>query len=158
MADGLFNLCGRRAVELKKNGKTYTMLIRRLADYALKEESMVSRIGNPWEGIEAIKDQRSKELAMKIAADVAARPKIATLQDENRFDNSLRGIAWGVWRALSEKHPDEFPPNVSAEQGVQLGIDFIAWYNNTAEIIDALYKVEEQDILGNLETPNPAAV
>lgn len=158
MADGLFNLCGRRAVELKKNGKTYTMRIRRLADYALKEEAMVSRIGNPWEGIEAIKEPRTKELAMKIAADVAARPKIATLQDENRFDNSLRGIAWGVWRALSEKHPDEFPPNLPAEQGVQLGIDFIAWYNNTAEIIDALYKVEEQDILGNSETPNPAAV
>lgn len=158
MADGLFNLCGRRAVELKKNGKTYTMLIRRLADYALKEEAMVSLIGNPWEGIEAIKDQRSKELAMKIAADVAARPKIATLQDENRFDNSLRGIAWGVWRALCEKHPDEFPPNASAEQGIQLGIDFIAWYNNTAEILDALYKVEEQDILGNSETPKPAAV
>jgi hypothetical protein len=73
------------------------------------------------------------------------------MQDEERFDNSMRGIAWSIWRALAVNHPDEFPPHLPAERGVQLGLDFIEWFGDIRAILKALHKIEEKDILGNSE-------
>jgi hypothetical protein len=156
MADGLFNLCGGRTTALTKDGKTYQMQIFPLHAYARKEEAMLMRMGNPYAGIEAIADPVVRQQALKIAADVMARPLIATMQDEERFDRSFRGLAWGVWRALSFHHPQEFPPNATPEQGIQLGCNFIAWFNDIAKIIEAMHKVQEQDILGNSGATGPA--
>jgi len=149
VADGLFNLCGRRTVELTKDDRTYRLEVRTLADYALKELAITSTTGNPYAGIEAIADQRIRQEAFKIAADIAARPVIATMEDEDRFDRSFRGIAWSVWRALSVNHPDEFPPNIGNAKGIQLGCDFIAWFADVRAIIEAIHKVEQKDQLGN---------
>lgn len=149
MADGLFNLCSRRTVELTKDGKTYRLAFRTLADYALKEAAIVQTTGSPYNGLEAIADSRVRSEAFKIAADIAARPLIATMEDEERFDRSFRGLAWSVWRALSVNHPDEFPPNASNTQGIQLGCDFIAWFGDVRRIVEAVHKVEQKDALGN---------
>ena len=149
MADGIFNLCGRRAVELTKDGRTYRLAVRILDDYAAKEEAILSKIGSPYGGIEAIQDPAIRQQALKVAADVAARPLIATMEDEDRFDRSFRGLAWSLWRALSVNHPDEFPPNLPAAKGIQLGCDFIAWYGNAADLVRAIHHVEEKDRLGN---------
>jgi hypothetical protein len=86
---------------------------------------------------------------MRIAADIAARPLIATMEDEDRFDRSFRGLAYSLWRALSVNHPDEFPPGLPAAKGIQLGCDFIAWYGNAADLVRAIHHVEEKDRLGN---------
>lgn len=149
MADGLFNLCGRRTVELTKDGKIYQLAVRTLADYALKEAAIVSATGSPYHGIEAIADSRVRSEAMKIAADIAARPLIATMDDEERFDRSFRGLAWSVWRALTVNHPDEFPSDIGNAKGIQLGCDFIAWYGDVRAIVHAIHRVEEKDQLGN---------
>lgn len=149
MADGLFNLCGRRVVELSKDGRTYKLAVRTLDDYAAKEAAIVQRVGNPWHGIETIKDPAIRSAAMKIAADIAARPLIATFEDENKFDQSFRGVGWSIWKALSVHHPVEFPPTADTATAIQLGCDFIAWFGDVSRIIAALHKVEEKDILGN---------
>jgi hypothetical protein len=149
MADGLFNLIGRRAVELSKDGKTYRLAVRTLADHALKEQAILQRLGSPWAGLDEIRDQAARQQAMKIAADVAARPLIATLQDEERFDESLRGIGYSVWRALSVHHADEFPPGLAIDQGIQLGCDFVEWFGDIRAVIHALHKVDERPELGN---------
>ena len=149
MADGLFNLLGRRTEELTKDGRTYRLAFRTLADYASKEEAMLLRMGNPFAGIAEIQDAKIRQELAKTAADIATRPLIATMQDEERFDNSMRGIAWSIWRALAVNHPDEFPPNLPAERGVQLGLDFIEWFGDIRQILKALHKIEEKDILGN---------
>lgn len=149
MADGLFNLCSRRTVELTKDDRTYRLAFRTLADYALKEAAIVQTTGSPYNGLEAIADSRVRSEAFKIAADIAARPLIATMEDEERFDRSFRGLAWSVWRALSVNHPDEFPPNASNTQGIQLGCDFIAWFGDVRRIVEAVHKVEQKDALGN---------
>ena len=156
MADGLFNLCGGRTAILTKDGKTYQMQIFPLAEYARKEEAMLMRMGNPYAGIESITDPAVRQQALKIAADTIARPLIATMQDEERFDRSFRGLAWNVWRALSAHHPQEFPPALPADKGIQLGCNFIAWFNDIQAIIEAMHKVHEQDILGNSEATEPA--
>ena len=101
MADGIFNLCGRRAVELTKDGRTYRLAVRILDEYALKEEAILAKVGSPYAGIEAISDPAIRQQAIRIAADIAARPLIATMEDEDRFDRSFRGLAWSLWRALS---------------------------------------------------------
>lgn len=149
MADGLFNLCSRRTVELTKDDRTYRLAFRTLADYALKEAAIVQTTGSPYNGLESIADSRVRSEAFKIAADIAARPLIATMEDEERFDRSFRGLAWSVWRALSVNHPDEFPPNASNTQGIQLGCDFIAWFGDVRKIVEAVHKVEQKDTLGN---------
>ena len=149
MADGLFNLCSRRTVELTKDDRTYRLAFRTLADYALKEAAIVQTTGSPYNGLESIADSRVRSEAFKIAADIAARPLIATMEDEERFDRSFRGLAWSVWRALSVNHPDEFPPSVSNTQGIQLGCDFIAWFGDVRKIVEAVHKVEQKDSLGN---------
>lgn len=149
MADGLFNLCSRRTVELTKDDRTYRLAFRTLADYALKEAAIVQTTGSPYNGLESIADSRVRSEAFKIAADIAARPLIATMEDEERFDRSFRGLAWSVWRALCVNHPDEFPPTVSNTQGIQLGCDFIAWFGDVRRIVEAVHKVEQKDALGN---------
>ena len=151
MADGLFNLLGRRTEELTKDGKTYRLAFRTLADYASKEQAMLLRMGNPFAGIAEIQDPKIRQELTKTAADIATRPLIATMQDEERFDNSMRGIAWSIWRALSVNHSDEFPPHLPAERGVQLGLDFIEWFGDIRAILKAIHKIEEKDILGNSE-------
>ena len=149
MADGLFNLIGRRAIELQKDGRTYRLAVRTLADHALKEQAILQRMGSPYAGLEDIKDLAARQAAYKIAADVAARPLIATLQDEERFDESLRGIGYSVWRALSVHHSDEFPPGLPIEKGIQLGCDFVEWFADMKAIVHALHKVDERPELGN---------
>lgn len=153
MADGIFNLCGRRSVQLSKDGKTYNLAVRILENYAAKESAILQRPGSAFQGIDAISNPKVRDAAIRIAAEVAARPQIATMQDEDRFDHSFRGLAWSVWQALSINHPDEFPPNATPEQAVQLGCDFIAWFEDVAAIIAAIHRVEEKDIVGNSAAP-----
>jgi hypothetical protein len=76
------------------------------------------------------------------------------MQDEERFDRSFRGLAWNVWRALSAHHPQEFPPALPADKGIQLGCNFIAWFNDIQAIIEAMHRAHEQDILGNSKPRN----
>lgn len=149
--DGLFNLVGTRTIPLKAHGKEYELTVRTLADYAKKEQAITARNGNPYAGLDAIEDDQKRAQAIRIVADVAARPTIATLTDEQRFDNSLRGIAYNLWRCLGVKHPDEFPPTVPIETGVQLGMDFIEWFgtNRIQELVEALFQTQEEDLLGN---------
>lgn len=149
MADGLFNLVGRRTIELAKDGRTYRLAIRTLADHALKEQAILARTGSPYAGLEEIKDPAARQAAYKIAADIAARPLIATVQDEERFDESLRGIGYSVWRALSVNHPDEFPASLPVEKGVQLGCDFVEWFGDIRAVIHAIHRAEEKPELGN---------
>ena len=145
----MFNLCGRRTAELSKDGKTYRLEIRSLADYAKKEEAILSRVGNPYAGIESIKDRSVQQMAIKIAADTVARPLIATMVDEDRFDRSMRGLSWSIWRAMGKNHSTEFPQDLSAEQGIQLGADFIDWYDDINGIVSAIHAIEEKAEVGN---------
>lgn len=149
MADGLFNLSGRRTTQLTKDNKTYTLTIQSLADYGRKEAAILSKTGNPWEGVESIKDHAVRTLAIKAAADAASRPLIATMEDENQFDHSIKGMAYLLWRSLSVVHPQEFPASITTEQGIQLGCNFIEWFGDIQAICRALYTVQEKDILGN---------
>ena len=151
MADGLFNLLGRRTEELTKDGRVYRLAFRTLADYASKEEAMLLKMGNPFASIAQIEDRTLRAEMTKTAVDIATRPLIATMTDEERFDNSMRGIAWSIWRALAVNHPMEFPPDLPVERGIQLGLDFIEWYGDIRAILKALHKIEEKDILGNSE-------
>lgn len=157
MADGLFNLCGRRTAELSKDGKTYRLEIQSLADYAKKEEAILSRVGNPYAGIELIKDRAVQQMAMKIAADTIARPLIATMVDEDRFDRSMRGLSWSIWRAMGKNHAAEFPQELLIEQGIQLGANFIDWFDDINGIVEAIHKIEEKSEVGNSNGPTAAA-
>lgn len=157
--DGQFNLSGYRKIPLTHDGKTYNLTVRSLGDYAMKEAAILSQSGNPYDGLQAITDDAQRLQAVKIVAEVAARPKIATFADEERFDMSMRGLSYALWRALSVEHSDEFPPNVSLSRGMQLGADFIEWFGQSRinELLQAVYESEEKDILKNSDGQTTAA-
>jgi hypothetical protein len=96
-----------------------------------------------------IKDRNVQQMAMKIAADTIARPLIATMVDEDRFDRSMRGLSWSIWRAMGKNHSAEFPQDLPAEQGIQLGADFIDWFGDINAIVNAIHTIEEKTELGN---------
>ena len=158
MADGLFNLCGRRTTTLTKDGKTYRVCVKPLTYYASKEDAILSRVGNPYAGIESIKDARAQLAAMKCAADATARPLIATVVDEDNFDRSHKGIAWSIWRGMGDNHANEFPQDIPHEQGIELGLKFISWFNDIGAIIRAIHFMEEKNEVGNSNGPAEATV
>jgi hypothetical protein len=69
----------------------------------------------------------------------------------------MRGLAYSLWRGLSVNHPVEFPPDLPIEQGIQLGADFIDWFDDVGGLADALYRIEEKDILKNSNGPTQTA-
>ena len=142
---------------MKRHGKEYVLSIRQLADYALKETAIMARAGSPYAGIDAIASPDDRTKAIKIAAEIAARPKIATFTDEARFDNSMAGIAYTLWRALSVDHATEFPPGLPVQQGIQLGMNFIEWYgvNDIGDLIAIVHQVQEEDDLKNSSGSTP---
>lgn len=77
----------------------------------------------------------------------AQRPQVVTFEDETAFDNSLHGIAWRLWIALRDHHPEI--------DSVQAAINLIerTGSKNIASIIDALSQSEERDLQGNSSAP-----
>lgn len=155
--DGLFHFTGCRRATVRRHGKEYWLSIRQLADYGLKETAIMARSGSPYSGIDALTAPDDRAKAMRIAAEIAARPKIATFTDESRFDNSMAGIAYTLWRALSVEHPVEFPPELPVQQGIQLGLNFIEWYgvNDIGDLIAIVHQVQEEDALKNSSGSTP---
>ena len=154
MADGLFNLVGPREVVFTHNDRTYTMMVRTLADFAAYERFILRRTVSPYIGIEHLTEDVQKVAAAAAAAQ-AARPHTVTLADVLTFDDTYQGMAYRLWQALSARHADEFPAGVPEEAGVQLGLDFIEWVGpeRLSDLRNALYEVDENDILGNSDGP-----
>ena len=152
--DGLFNLVGPREYQFTAHGKTYVFTVRWLEDFAKFESFLLSRSRNPYIGIDAL-PEALRVIATAAAAKEAARPLIVSIGEAEDFSDSFPGRGYRVWQSLSKKHPDEFPPNVPAEQGAQLGMDFMEWAGTDRfdEIAKILMQVDEEDILKNSDGP-----
>lgn len=152
--DGLFNLCGNREQVFTHDGKTYTFSVRVLSNFAAFESYMLRRTISPYKGIEGL-PRDLQQVAVAAAAQEAARPKIVTMQDADNFGRTWPGLGYKIWQALQKHHPSEFPPSLPAEQGAQLGMDFLEWAggDRTSEIVRIVEKVDENDILGNSAGP-----
>lgn len=83
----------------------------------------------------------------KRAFKEAMQPQFVSIEEDNAFDNSLHGIAWKLWRALRDNHPEI--------NGVQAALDLLekAGDDKLLDITEKLDKSEEKDILGNSNGP-----
>ena len=148
--DGLFNLCGPRVREFEHEGRVYKFSVRTLADYAAFESFLLKRTRNPYIGIDEL-PETIQAIAAAAAATEAARPQIITVKQSEAFCDTYLGRGYRVWQSLSVNHPGEFPPHLPAEEGAQLGIDFMEWVGpeRTPELLQILDEVDEDDILKN---------
>ena len=153
--DGLFSLCGAREIPFTHDGRTYTFSVRTLKNFAAFESFMLSRIVSPYVGIGDLPTEELQKIAAAAAATEAAKPRIVTISQANQFEDSHLGTGYRIWQALSPKHPDEFPPDLPAVEGAQLGLDFIEWTGRAEELQRILNEVDETDILGNSDGPTP---
>lgn len=90
---------------------------------------------------------RLREELTKRAFKEAMQPQFVSFEEDNAFDNSLHGIAWKLWRALRDNHPEI--------DGVQAALDLLEEAGDEAlkDITDKLDKSEEKDLLGNSDGP-----
>lgn len=73
----------------------------------------------------------------------AGLPRFATFDDDARFDASLHGVGWRLWRALRNHHPEI--------DSVQAALDLLGDLGPSRfqEVIRKLERTEERDILPN---------
>lgn len=73
----------------------------------------------------------------------ANRPRVATFEDVNRFDQSWHGYCYGLWMSLRDNHPEL--------DSVQDVMDLLehAKAVQLEEVSEALAQAEEKDLLGN---------
>lgn len=83
----------------------------------------------------------------KRAFKEALQPQFVSIDEDNAFDNSLHGIAWKLWRALRDNHPEI--------DSVQAALDLLesAGSDRMGEINSALEQSQDEDILGNSSGP-----
>lgn len=72
----------------------------------------------------------------------AMAPRFVSFDDETKFDNSLHGIGWRLWRALRANHPEI--------DSVQAALNLIhdLGTHRFAEVVAKLDLSDEKDLLG----------
>lgn len=147
--DGISNLVGHKTVSRSFNGREYRFSLKVLADHAEKEAHILSLKPSPFEVMARLPDSlTSPQLAAiedKLIRE-ATRAQFVTRIEEAEFDDSLHGLAWGLWRALRDNEYDfgklrtgedpvfETPLgdgySLTPAQGIQKTLDFIESVGN----------------------------
>lgn len=152
--DGIANVAGLRTVPLKIGGKTYTLAPMILAEYAERENYILSLRPDPWERLKTIPENLpawAKDAILKQITDDINResrmPRVVTMEEEARFDASLHGIGWRLMRALRGNHPEIDTVDKALALIEEAGSDRLS------EIDTKLSLSEEKDILGKSTSP-----
>lgn len=97
---------------------------------------------------QAAKRQHEDAVATRIRFEEAIRkeaslPRFVTFDDDARFDASLHGVGWRLWRALRGHHPEI--------ASVQAALDLLNELGTARfqEVIRKLEHTEERDLLPN---------
>lgn len=107
----------------------------------IEHTARVARIDAQHKARQALIDRAFRE---------ATQPQVVSFEDENKFDNSMHGIAWKLWRALRQDHPEI--------ASVQHALDLIEQAGTEAlgEINARLDEAEESALLKNSAGPDRA--
>lgn len=109
MSDGIQNLVGTKKITREFNGKSYSFSVRVLDDHAEKEAYILALKPNPFTILDKLPPEtsaRTREIVEARAVAEAMRPAFVSRREEAEFDNSLHGLAWGLWRALRDNHEE----------------------------------------------------
>lgn len=170
MSDGLNNMAGRPTVTREFNGKTYHFRTIVLGEHAEKETYIQSLKPNPLEVLAKIPPTVAQNVRRSIedaALRAATVPQFVTREQESQFDESLHGLAWGLWRSLRDLNEDfgkrvsTAPPkhitplgieyDMTPTEGVQRCLDLIEELGNKhfADLVAIRDGVVQKDIVGN---------
>ena len=131
MSDGANNILGTKRIKRKfgpeGQEREYTFSVIVLAEHAEKESYICSMRANPLEALLKALDRlpdsvkadakRLRKLQDRLEDKclvALASPQFVRRTLEEEFDDSLHGLAWGLWRALRDNEPD-FGKPVKAE-------------------------------------------
>lgn len=107
--DGLSYLTTRRFITREICGRTLTFTVAVLAEHAEKEQYILSLKPSPLETLASLPASTPISVRTRIeetAIRIATKARFATRDEEAEFDNSLHGLAWGLWRALRDNHEE----------------------------------------------------
>lgn len=153
--DGGSNLFGDRETFITIGGRTYTLTVFKLDDFAGRERYILGLRNNPFEALAKLPPGTDAEI-QKHVADAAMREwrrgNFVTAEEDLEFKRSMHGRAYDFWRAVQPNHPeiDTLQKAVTLlEQGlIEEGQDQIA---------TAMAQVREEDILPNSDPPTTQA-
>jgi hypothetical protein len=144
--DGLLNLSGQRSVTVEINGKQWTFDTAYLRDYAEMEQYILSHRPDPLEGLAGLPDDVRAD-AVRVAMQQRQRSPFVSMSELAEFESSVHGVAWRVWRALRNNHPEI--------AGIDDAYQFIedAGNEHWGTILTTLDIAEEKDLIKNSESP-----
>jgi hypothetical protein len=170
LSDGISNLVGGRTISRKFGDRTFHFSVVVLAEHAEKEQYILSLKPTVYELLSQIPSTagaRTRQALEDAAFRSATKPQCVTRDDESEFDQSLHGLAWGLWRALRDNHkefgrmtsgadavytsPAGRPYSITPAEGVQRALDFIEQNGNErfGELVDIRDGVEQKSEMGN---------
>jgi hypothetical protein len=132
---GAARTVGRIPQRFKAGGKTYTLHAPSVGDLIVEMQAyMISLRGNPLlQAVDAVRrlpadltPEQRELFAQRIwqSAEAASVRVNAPDPDEiTRFENSLTGIAFRLWKCLQEDHADEFPDVESVLRLMELMVE-----------------------------------
>lgn len=91
------------------NGREFRFSLKVLADHAEKEAYILSLKPSPFTLLETLPkemDPRARAIAEDRMIKEALRPQIVSHAEEISFDQSIQGLAWGLWRSLRDFEHD----------------------------------------------------
>ena len=170
MADGLFNIAGRPAQVHEFAGMELSFRAITLAEHAEKEAYIASLRPDPLAALERVSAKAAPSVRRSIEDAVlraVSAPLFVSRETEQEFDQSVHGVAWGLWRALRDDNGEfgQLSPgetatytspagvgySVGPRDGVQLAMDLMEAVGNAeiGRLIAARDGAEQRAIVGN---------
>lgn len=106
---GQHRTAGKQTETLKIGEKIYTLRPLTFGIYAEFEDWIVSEKIDPIEALAARIDKvppQHQAAAWEAAINAAQRNKTITTTEMAAAENSLRGVAWKLWKVLEKDHPE----------------------------------------------------
>lgn len=144
--DGVSNHLGTRILDFKLEGDTYHFRVFNLDGYAEKEGYILSLKASPMEVVSQLPANYPAHLTAKfleLAMAEAMKPRYITRDEEKRFDMSLHGLAWSLWRGLRETR-EEYGKPADGAKVVYTTPDGDGFTMTPTEGVSAMYRFIEK--------------
>ena len=119
------------------SGKTYTLRPLKVGVYAEMESYIVAQRGDPLaeaaRACESLPEQHHQAI-WDAAMRQAVKGRTVTAQEAAEFENSIRGLAWKLWKCLEQDHPEIDSVDAAIDLLTQAGTEHLERIARTVEL------------------------
>jgi hypothetical protein len=150
---GHARISGKTFAKITLGGKTWTIRPAKLGSFGELEAYYLSLLQDPVVYASqraSLIPREQHEALFKSALDLASKLKIVNAQQLSEFENSLRGIAFKVYVAFREEHPDLDTQTDAKDTRtkVERGVD------NALLILESITEAEMEALLAQVDSIN----